>query len=180
MSYLNNSASNLIVDNLPLFNALNKDKYVLDLACGNGRNGLFLLNNDIPIIFADKNKMALNTILSVAPPNAEGRYKCWEVDFERCLKVPLKVEAYSSILIFNYLHRPLFPAIKAAITRGGLIFYETFTEYQLNFGRPKNLNYLLKQNELLQEFENWEIIHWFEGIKLAPERAVSSVIARKP
>ena len=180
MSYLNNNASSLIVDNLPLFSSLNKEKYVLDLACGSGRNGLFLLNNDIPIVFADKNKAALNAIVTAAPQNSVGRYKCWEVDLERCLKNPLKIEEYSSILIFNYLHRPLFPAIKAAVTRGGLIFYETFTERQPSFGRPNNPNYLLKENELLQEFESWEIIFWFEGIKLKPERAVSSVIARKP
>ncbi len=180
MSYLNNSASSLILDNLSLFSSLNKDKYVLDLACGSGRNGLFLLNNDIPVVFADKNKKALNTIVTSAPINSGVHFKCWEVDFERSLRTPLETEVYSSVIVFNYLYRPLFPAIRRAVARGGLIFYETFTERQPDFGRPKNPSYLLKRNELLREFEGWEIIYKFEGVKLCPERAVSSIIARKP
>ena len=40
------------------------------------------------------------------------------------------------VLVFNYLHRPLMPAIVDAVAPGGLLFYETFTVDQAPRGRP--------------------------------------------
>jgi len=180
MPNLNISASKLLVENLSLFNSLDQDKGVLDLACGSGRNGLFLVENKIPVIFADKNRTALTKITSIAGHDCDVWHKCWEVDLENGPERRLGNEAYSAVLVFNYLHRPLFPAIKSAISRAGLIFYETFTVQQPNFGRPKNPDYLLRENELLQKFEDWKVIEYFEGVKQKPKRAVASLIARKP
>ena len=180
MSNLNMSASKLLVENLSLFNSLDRDQGVLDLACGSGRNGLFLVENKIPVIFADKNSAALEKIASITEDDCDVWHKCWEVDLEHGPELGLGNEAYSAVLVFNYLHRPLFPAIKSAISRAGLIFYETFTVRQPNFGRPKNPDYLLREDELLQKFEDWKVIDYFEGVKQQPERAVASLIARKP
>jgi len=83
-------------------------------------------------------------------------------------------------MVFNYLHRPLFPAIKEAIRPGGLIVYETFNLEQKKFGRPSNPDYLLQVGELCQAFEGWEIISEFEGEASDPERAISRLIARRP
>ena len=36
------------------------------------------------------------------------------------------------------------------------------------------------QTVLRQDFEDWEIIDYFQGIKLNPRRAIASLVARKP
>ena len=55
-----------------------------------------------------------------------------------------------------------------------------FTTEQKQFGRPKNPNYLLRDNELLENFDGWEIIDYFQGVKRNPQRAIASLVARKP
>ena len=184
MSHSIASASELLVENLSLFENLNSGNGVLDLACGNGRNGLLLLQNNIAVTFADNNKRALSnvdtSISALRSNNLElANAECWEVDLEQASVKPLENRCFDAVLVFNYLYRPLLPAIKQVISKAGLIFYETFTVHQTKFGRPSNPDYLLKENELLNAFKDWEVIKYFEGIKTNPERAVASLVARK-
>lgn len=48
-------------------------------------------------------------------------------------------------LVFHYLHRPLMPALCAALAPGGRLFYETFTTER---GHPGNPAFLLQAGEL--------------------------------
>ena len=56
--------------------------------------------------------------------------------------------AYDAVFVFNYLHRPLMPALRAALKPGGRLFYETFTMRQAERGHPKNPAFLLNDSEL--------------------------------
>ena len=47
-----------------------------------------------------------------------------------------------AVLIFRYLHRPLFDAIKQAVKPGGFVIYETFTTDNKAFGRPHRAEFL--------------------------------------
>jgi len=140
---------------------------VLDLACGNGRNGLFLIEHNIPTTFADIKDEALKNVelsLTNLSKNQQLLAQRWQVDFEKEQSSPLQGKTFSAIMVFRYLHRSLFEQIKAAIKPGGVIIYETFTEQQAQFGRPKNPNFLLAAGELGDIFSSWEVLHSFEGI----------------
>jgi hypothetical protein len=63
---------------------------------------------------------------------------------------------------------------------GGLVVYETFTVAQRRFGRPNNPDFLLRQGELKASFNDWELIHHFEGIRPDPDRGIARIVARKP
>ena len=177
--------ASFLVDNIALFERLEISTGVLDLACGTGRNGLFLLSHNVPVIFADNNETSLQSIaaaLEAAGRDAKGS-ECWSIDFEADLSEghnPLAGRVFDAVVVFNYLHRPLFPAIKAAVRPGGLLLYETFTVEQRRFGRPRNPDFLLKCGELGQTFADWECIEEFEGELSEPDRAVARIIARKP
>jgi len=163
---------------------------VLDLACGRGRNGLYLVENKIPVTFADLRDDVLEQVkasLSSFPDQNQaqilGRY--WQVDFEKVNTAPLKDKSFAAVMVFRYLHRPLFEQIKAAVKPGGLIIYETFTEQQAQFGRPKNPNFLLKPTELNELFNDWQILYSFEGVISSPssseaKQAIAQIVARKP
>ena len=174
----------------------NKQAPVLDLACGSGRNGLYLLSQNIPVVFADIQESALEQVKSTLMSHSGGvksSASFWQVDFEqdsltRELK-PLTGKSFSAIIVFRYLHRALFEQIKQAIIPGGYVVYETFTVDQPQFGRPKNPNFLLKHGELAELFSDWQIIHRFEGVIDAKnadanngsgKQAIAQIIARKP
>ena len=135
---------------------------VLDLACGYGRNGLYLARIGHKVIFADSNNDALEFV--AARLAQEGlRGETWLVDLESAGVDQLPENEYSAILVFNYLHRPLLASIKRALKSAGVLFYETFTTDQPAYGRPHNPDYLLHPGELKSWLEDWHCIHYFEG-----------------
>jgi len=82
------------------------------------------------------------------------------------------------IICFNYLQRSLIKQIKDGLRVGGTVVYETFTVDQAQFGKPKNLDYLLKYNELLALFRDFRCLYYREGI-VEERKALASIIAKK-
>lgn len=152
----------------------------LDLACGGGRNGLYLLRQGIGVEFADVRQAALQDIeQKIQQEQIDPRLATYrEVDLEQEGSEPLTNRQFGAVLVFRYLHRPLLPAIRGAVKPGGLVIYETFTVDQPQFGRPTNPNFLLRHGELLDTFANWDILEHWEGID--HERATAHIVARRP
>lgn len=152
---------------------------LLDLACGNGRNGLYLSRQGLPVVFADHNEHALVLLKNQLPSSTtKSLARIWPVNLENPGLNPLSNQTFGAVLVFRYLHRPLFDAIQQAIAPGGMIIYQTFTLEQAKLGRPKNPNFLLKPGELASVFDGWEILHHFEGIENGTE--IASIVAIKP
>ncbi|MFT5705231.1 MAG: tellurite methyltransferase [Shewanella sp.] len=147
---------------------------VLDLACGDGRNGLWFAERGYQVTFIDRSLAGID-----ARPTTQ-HFLEWNLEDGSAPN--LLVAEYDLILVFNYLHRPLFPQIRAAIKPGGLIIYETFIDKQAEIGRPKNPKFLLKQDELKSEFAHWSCLHYFEGeiFNHAGVSQKAQLIARKP
>lgn len=156
-----------------------KDGPILDLACGSGRNGLYLAEKGVEVHFWDRDEQGLGIIKSIA---AEKGLKVFtrQIDLETGQGGALPADYFSVIMVFRYLHRPLIPDIKNAVLPGGMVIYETFTTRQAELGKPSNPDFLLKENELLEWFRDWEIIDHRQGRFENPERYIAGVIARKP
>lgn len=151
---------------------------VLDLACGTGRSGLDLARRGIEVVFADRSERALNDIEQhLSDHSLPGRV--WQVDLEQSGSKALAGKDFSSIICFRYLYRPLFPEILEAVEPGGLVIYETFTTENRRYGRPNNPDFLLRPGELAAVFDEWRLIHYFEGVQQDPDRAVAQLIAKK-
>lgn len=171
-------ASDLLLNNLDLLLSLDRSLPVLDLACGEGRNGLVLAEHGMLVVFADRSENALKAVeKDLIDRGLPGR--TWQVDLELARANPLSGQRYSAVIGFRYLHRPLFPAIKNAVMPGGLVVYRTFTVDNRRFGRPDNPDFLLQPGELKAIFEDWETIDYFEGRLKDPDREVAQVVARK-
>lgn len=155
-----------------------KDYPVLDLACGDGHNGIFLASKGFSVILADASKEALAQAKMTAQA-AGVSPQFWLVNLEQVGANPLEGRTFGAILVFRYLHRPLIPCISKSLQRGGILVYETFTMKQASFGKPKNPDHLLKKGELLSCFNDWQIIHTFEGIMGDPPKAIARLVCRK-
>ncbi len=151
---------------------------VLDLACGEGRNGIFVAKRGLSVTCCDRSQEVLKGAQQLAR-EVGVTIELWEIDLEQEDENPLPEDAYGLILVFRYLHRPLMPCIGKALKQGGILIYETFTVEQRRFGKPNNPDFLLKAGELSGYFGDWEIIHYFEGIKENPKRAVAQIVCRK-
>ena len=173
------SPAALLVEYLHLFEGEQVPGPVLDLASAECHNGICIAQRGLEVICCDRAGERLAEARRIAGERG-GNITTWEVDLESPGGNPLPLDTFGVILVFRYLHRPLIPCIKKALRRGGLLFYETFTASQPRFGRPHNPDFLLQEGELLKWFENWEVIHYFEGIKENPTRAVAQIVCRKP
>ena len=91
----------------------------------------------------------------------------------------IKQGYYDVIICFNYLQRSRIPQIKGGLRPGGVIVYETFIIDQATlFGKPRNPDFLLKHNELLDMFRDFRCLRYREGI-IEGQKAVASIIAEK-
>ncbi|MFO7595899.1 MAG: methyltransferase domain-containing protein [Desulfocurvibacter africanus] len=159
-----------------LFSSLNGP--VLDMACGSGRNGLYLASLGAQVLLCDRDAHALERAQRQAR-DLGLHITTWQIDLE-AVDNPLPAETYGGIIVFRYLHRPLFPSIRRALKPGGLLAYETYSLDQPRFGKPTNPDFLLRPGELREAFSGFEIIHAFEGILENPTRAMAQIICRKP
>ena len=88
---------------------------------------------------------------------------------------------FDVIVVTNYLHRPLFPALTNALAPGGLLIYETFAAGNAEFGKPSKPDYLLRPRELLDAFgADLRVLAFEDGFTEQPKPAmVQRITARK-
>lgn len=128
---------------------------VLDLACGAGRHARFLAAQGFAVEAVDRDA----ALFGVPPPGVTLR----EADLEAG-PWPYAAGSFSGIVVANYLHRPLFPALLAALAPGGVLIYETFAAGNERFGKPSNPAYLLAPGELLEIVRGHLRVRAFEDI----------------
>ena len=150
--------------------------HALDVASGAGRNAIWLAQRGINTLALDRDQSAVDFIREEArrlalPLQAD------VVDLEQGT-VTLAADAYDVIVVVHYLHRPLFPQLKAALRRDGLLVYETFTLAQSARGKPSNPAFLLEPGELSELVQPLEIVVEREGD--FDGKMLASVIARRP
>jgi len=148
---------------------------VLDVAMGNGRNAIFMAKAGYEVEGVDRSPEAVNMALDAAR-EAGVNIKAQVADLEGEYKI--NKGAYEVIICFNYLQRSLIPQIREGVRPGGTVVYETFTVDQIQFGHPRNPDYLLEHNELLKMFREFRCLRYHESI-IDNIKAVAGIVAQK-
>jgi len=148
----------------------------LDIACGSGREAVFLAMQGFQTEAVDVLPDALDRCADLAKrQGVTVDVRCHDVEAEPFIER----DRYDLICCFNFLHRPLMPIIADAVRPGGLVVYETFLrEQRERFGRPLRDSHVLETGELPKWFPGWETLAFREGMT-EPGRIVASLIARK-
>jgi SAM-dependent methyltransferase len=148
----------------------------LDVACGTGRHALMLAAAGLVVRAIDRDPERIGRLRASAARRGLDGIESAVLDLE-AEGVALGEAAYDLIVVVNYLHRPLFPALLRALAAGGLLLYETFTVGQALRGKPTNPDFLLKPGELRRLVGPLAVVREREGE--FEGRLVASVAARK-
>jgi SAM-dependent methyltransferase len=143
---------------------------VLDVACGAGRHARLFAERGCAVVAVD-HEPRLDPDLQ-----AHARVDLRVADLEQG-PWPLTGERFDAVVVTNYLHRPLFPHLLAALAPGGVLLYETFAVGNAAFGKPVNPAFLLAPRELLEAFATLRVIAFEDGFEENPRLAMVQRIA---
>jgi SAM-dependent methyltransferase len=125
---------------------------VLDVASGSGRHARVFAERGLPVVAVDREPQILPEGITFV-----------RADLEDGSPWPFAGQRFGGIVVTNYLHRPLLPALAAALAEEGVLVYETFMLGNERFGRPSNPNFLLRPGELLQAFGALTVLAFEQG-----------------
>lgn len=150
----------------------------LDVACGDGRNALFLARRGFTVEAIDIAMAGLRRA-QAAIRREHLPVRLIQADL---VSFPLRRERYAVIINIRYLERALWPALKRAVREGGAIVVETFLIDQLQCGHPSNPAYLLQRGELATAFRDFEVSVYEEGLFESETNGafLARMLARRP
>jgi ubiquinone/menaquinone biosynthesis C-methylase UbiE len=164
---------------------------VLDIACGEGRNSVWLAQLGCEVAGVDVSPLALAKARALAmqknvsPAFVEGNIRqwLWEADqFDAVVTIFIQFAAPEG-------RSALFDGIARTLKPGGLLFLQGFTPAQLAFtsGGPKELSHLYTADIVRELLHGMDILHLSEqqvvlseGSKHVGDAALIDVIAQKP
>ncbi|HSQ70995.1 MAG TPA: class I SAM-dependent methyltransferase [Rubrivivax sp.] len=141
---------------------------VLDVACGSGRHVRWLAAQGFAVTGVDRKAEA------VAPLRAVAEIVVADIEDGPW---PLPGRRFDAVVVTNYLWRPLWPALRAALAPGGVLIYETFAHGQQLIGKPQRPEFLLQPGELLRACAGLRVVAFEDGFDTAPARYVQRIAA---
>lgn len=132
---------------------------VLDVASGSGRHAVLFAERGLEVVAVDHEPQLIPRVQFVQADLEGGPW-------------PFAGQRFAAIVVTNYLHRPLFPALEAALAEDGMLIYETFMAGNEKFGRPSNPAFLLEPGELLRAFGGLAPIAFEQGCVERPKPAM--------
>lgn len=143
---------------------------VADLACGRGRQAVAAAEAGARVVGFDRSEDALRELAA----RAARRELCVHgvrADLEAGTGIPAATGAFTAVLVFRFLYRPLAPEILRVLRPGGLLLYETFGRDQRARGwGPRSERFLAAPGELRRLFPDLEVLAEWEGTRLAGDR----------
>jgi tellurite methyltransferase len=146
----------------------------LDLACGAGRNALYLARLGWQVTAVDGSGVAIRKLRERA---AGLSVDALVADLEAG-EFDIVAEGYDLICDFFYLQRDLFPRIREGVKLGGVFAAAIHLADQNATTGPRNPAFVLNPGELREEFAGWKILFYSETAETG-RRAAARIIARK-
>lgn len=130
----------------------------LDLACGAGRNAIWLASRGWEVVAVDGAAEAIRILRELAP-QVDARVD----DLETGAPLPFDDESFDLVAILFYLHRPLFAEAKRVVRRGGIIVAAA----------RMSGSFAIAPGEMRSYFDDCDVLHQREG-------EIAEMIIRRP
>ena len=134
----------------------------LDLACGTGRNAVWLAEHGWKVTAVDRSPVTIPAVDTHV------------ADLEKH-EFPIAEASWDLIAVCYYLQRDLFEPVKRGVKPGGIALVIV---HLIEPGHEQS-RFSLQPGELAKYFEGWEILHSHEGKPSDPDhhRAVAELVA---
>jgi tellurite methyltransferase len=154
----------------------------LDVACGAGRNALYLAANGYRVDALDVSDVALaRARRSAAERGVDVHWICADLDEPRGATLP-RVD-YDLIVWVRYIHRDLMPHLVERLRPGGALLCEQHLSTGATVAGPRNPGFRLAPGELELMARDLQVLHYNEGPIVDPDGrtvALAQLVARAP
>jgi tellurite methyltransferase len=149
---------------------------VIDLACGTGRNALWLAEHGWKVTAVDGSA----TAIEILRERATARHLAIDTriaDLEKH-EYAIAPSAWDLIAMCYYLQRDLFEPAKNGVVPGGVVI----SIVHITEPGEEPTGHRLRPGELGKYFRGWQILHYAEGAPKDPvhKRACAEIVARRP
>jgi SAM-dependent methyltransferase len=160
--------------------------HALDVACGAGRNSLYLAANGWRVDAVDISPVGLERARQNAA--AQGVAVRWiQADLEDDSGTVLPAGPYDLIVLARYVNSALYAVLAERLASGGVLLCEQHVVSSEGVIGPKNPAYRLQHNELLHAFvgkaePGHRVLYYREGIVTDPDgrnAALAQLILRR-
>jgi tellurite methyltransferase len=148
----------------------------LDLACGAGRNALWLAEHGWEVTAVDGAPAAIE-ILRTRATDCGLKINALVADLEKG-GFEIELSQWDLVAMCYYLQRNLFEPAKRGVAPGGILI----SIVHMTEPGEEDSPHRLRPGQLKQYFAGWEILHRREGKAndSAHRRAVAEIVARRP
>lgn len=148
----------------------------LDLAAGTGRNAIWLAQRGWTVTAVDGAVTATH-LLQECSARLGVSLRTIVADLQGG-EYAIEPASWDAILICYYLQRNLLEPAKLGVRPGGTIVVVVHTTE----GQERPTETRTRPGELAEYFNNWDILHQYEGKPDDPEhrRSVAEIVARRP
>ncbi len=130
----------------------------LDLACGLAGNAIFLEKQGFQVDAIDSSSLLIQKLKQYINRNQLNINPILQ-DIET---QPLLSSHYDVIVVSYFLSREIFPNIIDALTPGGLLVYQTWSQERVSDKGPKRQAFRLAKGELLTLCKNLQLVYYRE------------------
>ena len=143
----------------------------LELACGLGHNAIWLAGQGYTVDALDISLAGLRRARAAMLRQGVRGVNFIAADLDH---FALPVYAYDLVIVFRFLDRALFPAIRSRVRPGGRVIYETFNVRHLERMPDCSPHHVLQLGELPRYFSDWNVL------AASDEGMTSGIVAQKP
>lgn len=176
--------SALLVEWLPRLESEMRPGKAVDIACGNGRNAIFLARRGWQVDAVDISEVALSALAEMASAD-DLRIACLQADLEGDLKRArefLPPDRYDLAIMMRYTNLPMIAVAGSALAAGGYLLAEAHLLTDADVVGPRNPRFRVAPGALHDAATGLEIVTYREGIIADPDRrsvALAQLVARR-
>ena len=166
-----------------LLQASRRGAQALDLACGTGRNALYLAELGYRVDAWDISDVALRALEAELEHRKQGGQRLAvhprQLDLDSLAHpngCPLSDSGFDLIIDYYYLDREPFAQLRRALRPGGVLIVETFLDCDRGRQLMRNPEYRLRPGELGRAFSDLEMVEQVED----EGEGIARLVGRRP
>ncbi len=135
--------SSFVVDCMPVVLAGTDGRRALDVACGEGRNSVYLAQCGFQTVAIDNSDVALDKARALSEGSG------LDIDYRLLdLREELPEGSFDLVIVVNFLLRPLVPRLYDIVTRGGYVVMQVIMQTTNGRDRRHNPEFVVTTGEL--------------------------------